>query len=166
MGRSWTQGSETKFAKLVADRKAQLRLEGHTASGSQENTPSTTTTSFSTSCMQEEPHGAASSCWRQPAAVPPSKQEGASSGRLGVGWTRSATLCWAKGVSCMAGGVCPTSAAPCPPSLRQVVLGLSPKKGQRGASVATPLHMHALLHPVPPATLALYCEGRSRSASP
>lgn len=40
------------------------------------------------------------------------------------------------------------------------------KKGPRGASVAFPLHTHALPHLVPPATLALYREGRSQSASP
>lgn len=143
MGRSWTQGPKSTFAMLVADRKAQLRQEGHTASRSLENIPSTVTTSFCTSYSQEEPHGAASSCWIQPAAVPLSEQGETSSGWLGVGRTLCATPHQAMGVSCRAGGACPTSAASCPPCLSRCFLGPSLKKGQRGASVASPLHTHA-----------------------
>lgn len=63
----------------------------------------------------------------------------------------SATLRWATGLSCRVDGACPASAVPCPPWMGQVFLGLSPKKGQRRPSVASPLYMHVLLHPVPPA---------------
>lgn len=165
MARSWTQGPKSTFAMLVADWKAQLRQEGHTASRSLENIPSTVTTSFLTSCSQEEPHGVVSSCGSQPAAVPPPEQEGASSGWLGVGWTLCATPHQAMGVSCRAGGACPTSATSCPPCLSKCFLGPSLKKGQRGASVASP-YTRTHSQPCPSAALALYCEGRSRSASP
>lgn len=165
MARSWTQGPESTFAMLVADWKAQLRQEGHTASRSLENIPSTVTTSFLTSCSQEEPHGVVSSCGSQPAAVPPPEQEGASSGWLGVGWTLCATPHQAMGLSCRAGRACPTSATSCPPCLSKCFLGPSLKKGQRGASVASP-YTRTHSQPCPSAALALYCEGRSRSASP
>lgn len=60
------------------------------------------------------------------------------------------------------------SAAPCPPWPRQVFLGSFPEERRRGAfcCLPRPPHTHALLHPVPPAALALYREGRSPSASP
>lgn len=138
MGRSWTQGPESTFAMLVADWKAQLRLEGHMASGSLENAPSTTTTSFSTSRTQEEPHGAVSSCWSQPAAVPPPEQEGASSRWLSVGRTLSATLHWATGVSCRAGGACPHLSCPLPTLAEAGVFGSFPEEGAEGSVCCLP----------------------------
>lgn len=165
MGRSWTQGPKSTLAMLVADWKAQLREEGHTASRSLENIPSTITTSFHTRCSQEEPHGVMSSCWSQPAAVPPSEQEGTSSGWLGVGRTLCATPHRAMGVSCRAGGACPTSAVTCSPCLSRCSWVL-PWRRDRGEHLLCPPYARTHSQPCPSAALALYCEGRSRSACP
>lgn len=163
MGRNWTQGPKSTFTMVVADWKAQLHQEGHTASRSLKNIPCTI--SFCTSCSQEEPHGAVSSCWSQSSAVPPSEQEGSSSGWLGVGQTLCATPQQAMEVSCRAGGACPTSAVPCPPYLSRCFWVLRWRRG-RGEHLLHPPYTRTHSQPRPSATLALYCDGRSWSAYP